>query len=67
MDRLPVARAGMAINRQILLQYQAQLRGILGINRATLRPKLRALRRVVDKVLVEEGSAEGEPGQAEGE
>ncbi|HJT76031.1 MAG TPA: helix-turn-helix domain-containing protein, partial [Gemmataceae bacterium] len=40
--------------------HQAQASDLLGINRATLRTKLRQLGLVVDKVLTEDGAGEPE-------
>ncbi len=61
------ARVLEAVERLLLARvlrqthgHQAQASDILGINRATLRSKLRALGLAVDKVLTDEGQAEGE-------
>jgi two-component system nitrogen regulation response regulator GlnG len=47
--------------------HQAQASDILGINRTTLRSKLRALGLAVDKVVTDEGPAEAESGEGKGE
>jgi two-component system, NtrC family, nitrogen regulation response regulator GlnG len=72
-ERDVYARVLEAVERLLLARvlrethgHQAQASEILGINRTTLRAKLRALGLAVDKVVTEEAPAETEPGEGKG-